>query len=98
MIREINAGVGYSILKLTTDEQLLKETVFKAVKEAGFVARHQPETKKDRLIEYLNKLINEKLFEIVFQPIVKIPEGRIFGYEALTRLPEGGLFHPPTSF
>lgn len=95
LIREINAGVGYSILKLTTDEQLLKETVFKAVKEAGFVARHQPETKKDRLIEYLNKLINEKLFEIVFQPIVKIPEGRIFGYEALTRLPEGGAFSSP---
>ncbi|HHW39564.1 MAG TPA: EAL domain-containing protein [Syntrophomonadaceae bacterium] len=41
------------------------------------------------------QIIEAKQFRIVFQPVVKLPEGEIYGYEALVRLPEGSCFASP---
>jgi EAL domain-containing protein (putative c-di-GMP-specific phosphodiesterase class I) len=45
----------------------------------------------------LDHLIAESRIRSVYQPIVRLVDGRVFGYEALTRCPEGSLFEGPFS-
>jgi len=42
-------------------------------------------------------IINQENISIVFQPIINLNDGSIFGYEALARGPESSLFHAPIS-
>lgn len=43
-------------------------------------------------MDKLEKVIEKKLITPVFQPIVSLRDGRVFGYEALSRVSEKGLF------
>lgn len=47
------------------------------------------------LNEEVKRIIEEKKFTIVFQPIVSMSDSKVIGYEALTRGPEGSLFNNP---
>jgi len=46
----------------------------------------------------LRRAIEEQRLEVVYQPIVQAATGRIVGFEALTRWPEGGGFVEPSEF
>ncbi len=46
----------------------------------------------------LRRAIEERRLEVVYQPIVQAATGRIAGFEALCRWPEGGSFVEPSEF
>ena len=90
---------SYLVLPLEKKEEVL-EFLLKAPKECGYaVLENLDEDTLKRVIptkrleevlvefspEILRKL--EKETKIVFQPIVKVKEGKVFGYEALARTP-----------
>lgn len=47
------------------------------------------------LKEEIKRIIEEKKFTTLFQPILSLQEGEVIGYEALTRGPEGSIFYSP---
>lgn len=49
----------------------------------------------DPLADALDRLIEQRGFDIHFQPLVAIDRAEIFGYEALTRGPADGPLHSP---
>lgn len=49
----------------------------------------------DPLAVALHRLIEQRSFDIHFQPLVAIDRAEIFGYEALTRAPADGPLHSP---
>jgi EAL domain-containing protein (putative c-di-GMP-specific phosphodiesterase class I)/GGDEF domain-containing protein len=52
------------------------------------------EDQKEKLAEFL-EILQEGKLQPVYQPIVSLVDGGIFGYEALSRGPEGSVFHSP---
>lgn len=49
----------------------------------------------DRLKEKFLEIIEERLITTVFQPIVSLRDGSVYGYEALSRGPENTELHTP---
>ncbi|MCY4755609.1 bifunctional diguanylate cyclase/phosphodiesterase [Pelomonas aquatica] len=49
----------------------------------------------DPLADALDRLIEQRSFDLHFQPLVAIDRAEIFGYEALTRGPADGPLHSP---
>lgn len=88
-------GIGYT--KLTgwstrNDRDVVYDGVIRimAQMKATFQQR------KDRLLhEELEKLLRENSLQSVYQPIVRLGYGDVFGYEALSRCPENCLFDGP---
>lgn len=52
-------------------------------------------TAPDPLADALDRLIQQRSFDIHFQPLVAIDRADIFGFEALTRAPADGPLHSP---
>lgn len=52
-------------------------------------------TAPDPLADALDRLIEQRSFDLHFQPLVAIDRAEIFGYEALTRGPADGPLHSP---
>lgn len=52
-------------------------------------------TAPDPLADALDRLIEQRSFDVHFQPLVAIDRAEIFGYEALTRGPADGPLHSP---
>lgn len=50
---------------------------------------------EDDLMEKFFSVLDEKKIKTVFQPIVSLRDGSIYGYEALTRGPEDSILHYP---
>lgn len=51
---------------------------------------------EDNELEYLFSLIlEEKAIQTVFQPIISLQNGQVYGYEALTRGPRNTILHNP---
>src|SRR5690606_35027366 len=50
---------------------------------------------KDMLMGEYESILRNELITSVYQPIVSLNSGEAFGYEALTRGPEGSHFHSP---
>lgn len=92
---KFNITAGYTLIekdKYTSLEQSIHE----AIREAYDLESFSSGVYSDQIREQIKLLIKTKSFLNVFQPIVSIPEGKIFGYEALTRLPEGSCFKSPS--
>ncbi|MDF2607451.1 MAG: hypothetical protein K0S34_1647 [Bacillales bacterium] len=51
--------------------------------------------KDEELYPFFQKIINKKLVEIVFQPIISLETGELFANEALTRGPKNSAFSSP---
>jgi EAL domain-containing protein (putative c-di-GMP-specific phosphodiesterase class I)/GGDEF domain-containing protein len=49
----------------------------------------------DPLADALHRLIEQRTFDIHFQPLVAIDRAEIYGFEALTRAPADGPLHSP---
>jgi EAL domain-containing protein (putative c-di-GMP-specific phosphodiesterase class I)/GGDEF domain-containing protein len=58
------------------------------------VKEHVSEIRRDAAVQ-LRKLLEDRALTTVFQPIFGFREGRIIGYEALVRGPEGSLIQTP---
>ena len=88
-------GIGYaSLLGLKTDP--IKDVVYDGVVKATERIRESLSGNRDwELRCELERLLAESSIKSVYQPIVRLGDGRVFGYEALTRCPEGSLFDGP---
>lgn len=50
---------------------------------------------KERICDELTKILKQKAIQAVFQPIISLVDGEVFGYEALSRGPQGSLLENP---
>ncbi len=91
--RDIRITSGFGLIDL--GQGSLEQAVYWALREARDRAGVQSDIHNQVLQRQLGRLIREQDFTSVFQPVVTIPEGDIFGYEALTRPDEGSGFAGP---
>ncbi|MFZ5645744.1 MAG: GGDEF domain-containing protein [Bacillota bacterium] len=69
--------------------------LYSALREAQSNARGQVDPKNVIMLEEFNSLLQQKGFEIEYQPIVSLSTGAVLGWEALTRGPRDSHFRSP---
>ncbi|WP_182302073.1 EAL domain-containing protein [Cohnella cholangitidis] len=90
-------GIGYAALRDWKRGQL-KDSIYRGVLKATGQIRDSLIDQSDwELRLELERLLTESSIKSVYQPIMRLGDGRVFGYEALTRCPEGSLFDGPLS-
>jgi len=66
--------------------------LYQAIERASHSAYQRLESHRDRLLRMLRHLLDSQGLVTLFQPIFDLNIGQIFGYEALTRGPQGTEF------
>lgn len=94
-IHRVNVTSGYAVIEKNGGSSSADHLLYKALREAYSLAVFGYGSQNVQVRDRLKRLIETRDFFTVFQPIVSIPEGRVFGYESLTRLPEGSCFASP---
>jgi EAL domain-containing protein (putative c-di-GMP-specific phosphodiesterase class I) len=95
MPRYLERGIGFAQLEgwqTRPNRDVIYEGVLKAT---GLMHASLLEQTDWELRYELERLIAESSIKSVYQPIMRLSDGRVFGYEALTRCPEGSLFDGP---
>ena len=88
-------GIGYANLQ-GLEKSSIKDVVYDGVVKATERIRESLIGHRDwELRCELERLLTESSIKSVYQPIVRLGDGKVFGYEALTRCPEGSLFDGP---
>ena len=72
--------------------------VYRAIREAAGAARSVEQRERLRRIAELKASIRERAIYIDYHPIVVMPSGTVFGYEALARGTRRGLRRPEVMF
>ncbi|WP_373229423.1 EAL domain-containing protein [Cohnella sp.] len=88
-------GIGYAQLNgwhTRPNKEIIYEGILKATEQMNASLLDQSGWE---LCLELDRLITESSIRSAYQPIIKLADGRVFGYEALTRCPEGSLFEGP---
>ncbi|MCL0077820.1 EAL domain-containing protein [Peptococcaceae bacterium] len=88
LLEQLNFHIGYSIAEKNAD-------VYRALKESFLIAKSKYNLDELKALELLKKLIEEKNFNIVYQPLVSLSTGKVIGYEALTRGPKDSILESP---
>ncbi len=88
-------GIGYT--KLTGwDHRGERDVVYDGVMRIVAQMKATSQQRQDSALrEELDRLLRDNSLRSVYQPIVRLGDGRVFGYEALSRCPEGCLFNGP---
>ncbi|WP_456473402.1 EAL domain-containing protein [Desulfolithobacter sp.] len=60
-------------------------------------ARFDINVKKLKLAEEFQHILQKKKIEVLYQPILNFADGKIYGWEALSRGPEGSIFRSPVT-
>lgn len=90
-------GIGYAKL-CDWYSRPIKEVIYEGVIKATEQMNASLLEQNDWELRYeLDQLIAESRIRSVYQPIVKLVDGQVFGYEALTRCPKDSLFEGPFS-
>ena len=88
-------GVGYTMLS-GWSHRPERDVVYDGVmRVAAQMKTAFAQTHNSALHAELDRLLRENSLRSVYQPIVRLGDGRVFGYEALTRCPEDCLFDGP---
>ncbi|MEW6368025.1 MAG: EAL domain-containing protein [Acidobacteriota bacterium] len=90
-VRQLHLATGRSFV-MADPMQRLERQLYKAIGEARQQLDRKIERDEVRLRAVLKKIISERSVRTVYQPIVYLEDGRILGYEALTRGPENSHF------
>ncbi|WP_167747034.1 EAL domain-containing protein [Cohnella luojiensis] len=92
-------GIGYARLQAwQSGTESVKDIVYEGVLKATGQIRESLDDQDEWELRYeLDRLLSESSIKSVYQPIMRLGDGRVFGYEALTRCPEGSLFDGPLS-
>lgn len=88
-----NIHVGYATIKQKTGN--LESQLYMALREAQGVAKGAIDIETALLLSEFNDMLEQNLFQIVYQPIVSLRTGGILGWEALTRGPQESYFRSP---
>jgi len=92
MPRHMERGIGYAKLRDWRSAPV-KDIIYEGVlKAAGQIRDSQIDQSDWDLRFELDRLLTESSIKSVYQPIMRLGDGKVFGYEALTRCPEGSLF------
>lgn len=94
LFQKFGCYVGSAILNYNKDTRLERQ-VYTALEEALEDSASARDKDTKRRIKELKKIIKEEEVYTLFQPIVKLPEYEIIGYEALTRGLGHGEFERP---
>jgi EAL domain-containing protein (putative c-di-GMP-specific phosphodiesterase class I) len=90
-------GIGYASLK-GWDNGPARDVIYEGMLRATSQIHTSLQEQGDwELRSELDRLLAESTIRSVYQPIMRLSDGRVFGYEALTRCPEGSLFDGPLS-
>lgn len=90
---QVQLHIGYSFVSRKQNPS--EDILYLALKEALQTAKSDISISQRKQIEELKKILVNKNIRSVFQPIVSLKTGKIFGYEALTRGPENSSLHMP---
>ncbi|MCL0101342.1 EAL domain-containing protein, partial [Peptococcaceae bacterium] len=93
LLERLNFHVGYSIAE--SHNKVKSADVYRALKESFLIAKSKYNLNELKALELLKKLIEEKNFNIVYQPLVNLSTGKVIGYEALTRGPKDSILESP---
>ena len=85
--------VGYAVLSLKTKN--VESQLYKALRRAQERARNLSNTEVNLLFSEFKEILDQRRFDILYQPIVSLRAGGILGWEALTRGPQNSSFHSP---
>lgn len=91
----VDLGFGCALLRETSEREL-ETVIYSAMKQAIRQAKERsadPEL-ASRMKEFLG-IFTDRLISSVYQPIVSLSTGSVFGYEALTRGPEQSPLRSP---
>jgi EAL domain-containing protein (putative c-di-GMP-specific phosphodiesterase class I)/GGDEF domain-containing protein len=69
--------------------------LIRTLAEAAKIVTQQQTREKIELYEHLKGIISEKQLKAVFQPLCRLADGAIMGYEALIRGPQGSPLERP---
>jgi EAL domain-containing protein (putative c-di-GMP-specific phosphodiesterase class I) len=95
--RHSERGIGYAKLK-EWNMKPIKDVIYEGMLKASGQMHASLFEQSDWEYRFeLDRLLTESSIKSVYQPIMRLGDGRVFGYEALTRCPEGSLFDGPLS-
>ena len=107
LLREFSGGqqmilIGFARVPKDSGEQGedghgLDRRLFKAFCEAQRVARQKPDPGRVRLHREFLDILRERRLHMLYQPVMHFSSGRVLGWEAFTRGPQGSTFHDPVS-
>lgn len=90
----VDLGMGYAIIDVGKDQDI--ESHFsRGLDDARRMIRIPLNLKELSVANQFNSILAHKRITTVFQPILDFKNGSIFGWEALSRGPEGSSFHSP---
>ncbi len=92
---QLELNVGHSLCLYSPDKPV-ESVLYAAIKQALRHTRlpYLEQAQLLKLKEY-HTILEKRSIRSVYQPIVSLSDGRIFGYEALTRTPEESSFQSP---
>jgi EAL domain-containing protein (putative c-di-GMP-specific phosphodiesterase class I)/GGDEF domain-containing protein len=95
--KRFRCNIGCAIVE--EEPQIKTERlVFNALETARENAELQKSEKKRQELELLREIIDKEEISTLFQPIIDLFSGKIIGYEALSRGPQGALENPVKLF
>ncbi|MFH1060125.1 MAG: GGDEF domain-containing protein [Pseudomonadota bacterium] len=86
--------VGCSLMPAGTGRGL-ENLLYAALDDARQAARGSLDPSKLGLMHQFRQILEAPLLKSVYQPIMDLREGHVFGWEALARGPEESYFHSP---
>ncbi len=95
--RHRERGIGYAPLGCLKTRPI-KDVIYEGVLTATGQIKESLSGDLDWELRFeLDRLLSESSIKSVYQPIMRLGDGKVFGYESLTRCPEGSLFDGPLS-
>jgi EAL domain-containing protein (putative c-di-GMP-specific phosphodiesterase class I) len=87
-------ALGYALVSGTPFWRF-ERLVYQGVEEARRMSARQDEARRARDGVELRRILSEESIDILFQPVVELADGRIIGYEALSRGPRRTAMEAP---
>lgn len=87
-IKSAGLNIGCACM-LPNSHLKVEEQLFGSLNDAMKSALYSTDNEQDRMLAELRQLLTAKNLRILYQPLVSLHSGQIFGYEALSRGPAG---------
>lgn len=72
--------------------QRIERSIYRCIEQLRVVCRREREQKHTLRLNELRRIVQHRDIRVRYQPIVRLEDGRIHGFEALSAGPEGDIF------